>query len=76
MKKSVRILSLVAILVMLLATVVSAGAKPSGTVNVQAASLWVEKALGEDTFIDANTDPDFTYKRAGGQLLLLRIPGQ
>ena len=44
-------------------------------INVQAASLWVEKALGEDTFIDANTDPDFTYKRAGGQLLLLFIPG-
>jgi len=44
-------------------------------INVQAATLWVEKALGEDTFIDANTDPDFTYKRAGGQLLLLRIPG-
>jgi hypothetical protein len=44
-------------------------------INVQAATLWVEKALGEDTFIDANTDPDFTYKRAGGQLLLLIIPG-
>ena len=35
MKKPVRIVSLVAILVLLLATVVSAGAKPSGTVNVQ-----------------------------------------
>ena len=44
-------------------------------INVQASTLWVEKALGEDTFIDANTDPDFTYKRAGGQLLLLFIPG-
>ncbi|MDQ3005652.1 MAG: bifunctional metallophosphatase/5'-nucleotidase [Chloroflexota bacterium] len=39
MKKSVRILSLVAILVLLLATVISAGAKPSGTVNVQILAL-------------------------------------
>ena len=44
-------------------------------IDVQAHTLWVEKAPGEDTFIDANTDPDFTYKREGGQLLLLRIPG-
>jgi hypothetical protein len=44
-------------------------------INVQAHTLWVEKALGPDTFIDANTDPDFTYKREGGQLLLIRIPG-
>jgi hypothetical protein len=44
-------------------------------INVQAHTLWVEKALGEDTFIDANSDPDFTYKREGGQLLLLKIPG-
>jgi 5'-nucleotidase len=39
MKKSVRIVSLVAILVLLLATVISAGAKPSGTVNVQILAL-------------------------------------
>ena len=44
-------------------------------VDVQAHTLWVEKAPGEDTFIDANADPDFTYKREGGQLLLIRIPG-
>ncbi len=44
-------------------------------INVQAHTLWVEKAPGPDTFIDANSDPDFTYKREGGQLLLLRIPG-
>ena len=44
-------------------------------INVQAHTLWVEKAVGEDTFIDANSDPDFTYKREGGQLLLLIIPG-
>jgi hypothetical protein len=43
-------------------------------INVQAHTLWVEKALGPDTFIDANSDPDFTYKREGGQLLLIRIP--
>jgi hypothetical protein len=44
-------------------------------INVQAHTLWVEKAPGFDTFIDANTDPDFTFKREGGQLLLLKIPG-
>ena len=44
-------------------------------INVQAHTLWVEKALGEDTFIDANADPDFTYKREGGQLMLMHIPG-
>lgn len=44
-------------------------------IDVQAATLWVESAPGFDTFIDANSDPDFTFKRAGGQLLLLRIPG-
>jgi hypothetical protein len=45
-------------------------------VNVQAHTLWVEKADGPDTFIDAETvNPDFTYQREGGQLLLLRVPG-
>jgi hypothetical protein len=45
-------------------------------INVQAHTLWVEKALGPDTFIDSETvNPDFTYKREGGQLLLIRIPG-
>lgn len=44
-------------------------------IDVQAHTFWVEKANGPDTFIDANTDPDFTYKREGGQLLLIRIPG-
>jgi hypothetical protein len=42
-------------------------------INVQAHTLWVEKADGEDNFPPAG--PDFTYKREGGQLLLLRIPG-
>jgi hypothetical protein len=44
-------------------------------IDVQAATLWVESAPGFDTFIDPNTDSDFTFKRAGGQLLLIRIPG-
>ncbi|HEX5829117.1 MAG TPA: hypothetical protein VFY23_16445 [Candidatus Limnocylindrales bacterium] len=41
--------------------------------NVQAHSLWVEKAPGEDN--NGDGQPDFTYKREGGQLLLVRIPG-
>jgi len=45
-------------------------------IDVQAHTLWVDRAPGEDTFIDAETvNPDFTYKREGGQLLLIRIPG-
>ena len=43
-------------------------------IDVQASTLWVDRAPGFDTFIDANTDPDFTFKRAGGQLLLLKLP--
>ena len=43
-------------------------------INIQAHTLWTERALGPDTFIDANSEPDFTYKREGGQLLLIRIP--
>jgi hypothetical protein len=38
----------------------------------------VEKAPGPDTFIGTDVvpgDPDFTFKREGGQLLLIRIPG-
>lgn len=42
-------------------------------VDVQAHSLWVEKAPGPDLF--GAVGPDFTYKREGGQLLLIRIPG-
>ena len=41
-------------------------------VNVQAHSLWVQKAPGDDNVAPAG--PDFTYKREGGQLLLVRIP--
>ncbi len=43
-------------------------------INVQAHTLWVEKADGEDNFAPAG--PDFTYKREGGQMLLLRIGGE
>ena len=41
--------------------------------NVQAHSLWVEKAPGDDN--NGDGQPDFTYKREGGQLALIRIPG-
>jgi hypothetical protein len=42
-------------------------------INVQAHTLWVEMAPGDDN--DGDGHPDFTYKREGGQLMLLRIPG-
>jgi hypothetical protein len=42
-------------------------------INVQAHTLWVEKAPGDDN--NGDDLPDFTYKREGGQLLLIRIPG-
>ena len=41
-------------------------------INVQAHTLWVEKANGEDN--NGDLQPDFTYKREGGQLLLIRLP--
>jgi hypothetical protein len=47
-------------------------------INVQAATLWVEKAPGDDNTGPLGVPdglPDFTYKRAGGQLLLIYIPG-
>jgi hypothetical protein len=47
-------------------------------INVQASTLWVEKAPGDDNTGPMGVpdgQPDFTYKRAGGQLLLLKIPG-
>ncbi len=40
-------------------------------INVQAHSLWIEKAPGEDN--NGDGQPDFTYKREGGQLLLLTL---
>jgi hypothetical protein len=42
-------------------------------INVQAHTLWVAKAPGDDN--NGDGQPDFTYKREGGQLMLLRIPG-
>ena len=42
-------------------------------INVQAHTLWVEKAPGDDN--NGDGQPDFTYKREGGQLALLHIPG-
>ena len=42
-------------------------------IDVQASTLWVERAPGDDN--NGDGQPDFTYKRAGGQLALLRIPG-
>jgi hypothetical protein len=42
-------------------------------INVQAHTLWVEKAPGDDN--NGDGQPDFTYKREGGQLLLIKIPG-
>jgi hypothetical protein len=42
-------------------------------INVQAHTLWVEKAPGDDN--NGDGQPDFTYKREGGQLALIRIPG-
>ena len=42
-------------------------------VTIQAGTLWVDKAPGDDNV--APPGPDFTYKRAGGQLVLVRVPG-
>jgi hypothetical protein len=42
-------------------------------VTIQAHTLWVEKAPGDDNVAPAG--PDFTFKREGGQLLLFRLPG-
>jgi hypothetical protein len=42
-------------------------------INIQAHTLWVEKAPGPDNNHDGI--PDFTFKREGGQLLLLKVPG-
>lgn len=40
-------------------------------INVQAHSLWIEKAPGDDN--NGDGQPDFTYKREGGQLLVLTL---
>ena len=41
-------------------------------INIQAHTLWVEQAPGDDN--NGDLMPDFTYKREGGQLLLIRLP--
>jgi len=41
-------------------------------VTIQASTLWIEKGPGDDNVAPAG--PDFTYKRNGGQLVLVRIP--
>jgi hypothetical protein len=41
-------------------------------INVQAHTLWIERAPGDDN--NGDGQPDFTYKREGGQLALIRIP--
>ena len=41
-------------------------------IDVQAHTLWIEQAPGDDN--NGDGAPDFTYKREGGQLLLIRIP--
>lgn len=51
----------------------SAFGPDSFLVDVQAHTLWVDKAPGDDNFAPAG--PDFTDKREGGQLVLIRIPG-
>jgi hypothetical protein len=42
-------------------------------IDVQAHTLWVQQAPGDDN--NGDGQPDFTYKREGGQLALIRIPG-
>jgi hypothetical protein len=42
-------------------------------INVQAHTLWVQKGPGFDDVPPPG--PDYTFKREGGQLLLIRIPG-
>jgi hypothetical protein len=41
-------------------------------VNIQAHSLILETAPGPD--VTGDGEPDWTFKREGGQLLLLRLP--
>ncbi len=47
-------------------------------VTIQAHTLWVQKQDGPDAIgppPDANIGKDFTFKREGGQLIAIRIPG-
>jgi hypothetical protein len=42
-------------------------------INVQAHTLWIQQAPGDDN--NGDGQPDFTYKREGGQMALIHIPG-
>jgi hypothetical protein len=42
-------------------------------IDVQAHGLWIQMADGPDVVAPAG--PDWTFKREGGQLLLMKIPG-
>ncbi len=54
----------------------SAGFGPGAfLITVQAHTLAVDWQTGPDTFIDPDSNPDYNFKREGGQLLLIRIPG-
>jgi hypothetical protein len=41
-------------------------------IDVQAHTLWIDRAPGDDN--NGDGQPDFTYKREGGQLALLHLP--
>ena len=41
--------------------------------DIQAHTLWIEVAPGPD--VVAPEGPDWTFKREGGQLLAIKIPG-
>ena len=43
-------------------------------VTIQAHTLWVQKADGPNR-IGTPNGKDFTFKREGGQLVAIRIPG-
>jgi hypothetical protein len=42
-------------------------------INIQAHTLWIERAPGDDN--NGDGQPDFTYKREGGQLVMIKAPG-
>ena len=44
-------------------------------VTVQASTYWIEKALTTNDDFPPFGMPDYTHKRNGGQLVLLRLPG-
>ena len=42
--------------------------------TIQAATYWVAKQAGPDV-LNAPNGPDYFFKKAGGQLILLKLPG-